>query len=67
MKIRVRYIILALLILIPSAIDLYTPLYNRELPELFGLPFFYWFQMVWLVAGSGFYLSFSFLANRSTK
>ncbi|HEV2193709.1 MAG TPA: DUF3311 domain-containing protein [Nitrosopumilaceae archaeon] len=67
MKIRVRYIILALFILIPSTVNLYVPLYNRDVPELFGLPFFYWFQMIWLVACSGFYLSFSYLMNRGTK
>ena len=59
--------ILALLILIPSAVNLYVPLYNRDVPELVGLPFFYWFQMIWLVGCSGFYLSFSYLMNRDTK
>jgi hypothetical protein len=56
-----RYVILALLILIPSIINLSTPLYNRKLPELFGMPFFYWFQTLWLVVCSGFYLTFAHL------
>lgn len=28
-----------------------TPLYNRVEPELFGMPFFYWFQFVGIVVG----------------
>ncbi|TLX67268.1 MAG: DUF3311 domain-containing protein [Thaumarchaeota archaeon] len=67
MKIQVRHIILALFILIPSAVNLYVPLYNRDTPELFGLPFFYWFQTIWLVGCSGFYLAFAHLMNRSTQ
>ena len=58
-----RYVILALLILIPSIINLSTPLYNRIEPELFGIPFFYWFQTLWLVVCSGFYLAFAHLIN----
>ncbi|MFZ0511821.1 MAG: DUF3311 domain-containing protein [Candidatus Nitrosopolaris sp.] len=63
MKPKARYVILALLILIPSIINLSTPLYNRKLPELFGMPFFYWFQTVWLALCSGFYLGFARLMN----
>jgi uncharacterized protein DUF3311 len=58
-----RFVILALLILIPAVINLSTPLYNRKLPELFGMPFFYWFQTVWLALCSGFYLVFARLMN----
>jgi hypothetical protein len=63
MKTKSRYVILALLILIPSIINLLTPLYNRRLPELFGMPFFYWFQTVWLALCSGFYLGFARLMS----
>ena len=58
-----RFVILALLILIPAVINLSTPLYNRIEPELFGIPFFYWFQTVWLALCSGFYLVFARLMN----
>jgi hypothetical protein len=34
------------LLLLPLAVTLYPPLYNRESPDLFGIPFFYWYQMV---------------------
>ncbi|MGD0562157.1 MAG: DUF3311 domain-containing protein [Roseiarcus sp.] len=35
-----------LLLLIPCVIALWTPLYNSTSPELFGVPFFYWFQLL---------------------
>ena len=34
------------LLLIPIVLPLLTFLYNRETPKLFGIPFFYWFQML---------------------
>ena len=34
------------LLLIPIILPLLTFLYNHETPELFGIPFFYWFQML---------------------
>ncbi len=64
MNIKKRYIILALLILIPSFVNLGVPIYNREAPELFGLPFFYWFQTVWLFATAGFYIAFAYLKGK---
>ncbi len=60
---KTRYIILGLLVLIPSFVNLGVPIYNRESPELFGLPFFYWFQTLWLVACTGFYLAYSRLVE----
>ena len=39
-----------LLLLIPFIV-LFTPLYNRESPELFGMPFFYWFQFAVIIVG----------------
>lgn len=42
---KIRYVYLCLLI--PFAGLLWTPLYNRIDPELFGIPFFYWYQMLW--------------------
>jgi hypothetical protein len=35
-----------LLLLIPCVLALWTPLYNTEAPPLFGMPFFYWFQLL---------------------
>jgi hypothetical protein len=33
------------LIAIPTVLTLLVPLFNRETPRLFGLPFFYWYQL----------------------
>jgi CBS domain containing-hemolysin-like protein len=50
------------LLLIPIVLPLLTFLYNSETPELFGVPFFYWFQMLLaplavLATVSAFYLA----------
>ena len=37
-----------LLFLIPVAVVLWVPLYNRIEPELGGIPFFYWYQVAWI-------------------
>jgi Protein of unknown function (DUF3311) len=34
------------LLLIPIVLPLFTFVYNRETPALFGWPFFFWFQML---------------------
>ena len=33
------------LLLVPVVLLIYPPLYNRDDPELGGLPFFYWYQL----------------------
>jgi hypothetical protein len=33
------------LLLVPLVLVLYPPLYNRTDPTLFGIPFFYWYQL----------------------
>jgi len=33
------------LMLVPVVMLLAVPLYNRDTPRLFGLPFFYWYQL----------------------
>jgi hypothetical protein len=37
------------LLLIPFVALLYPPLYAHLTPRIFGIPFFYWYQVVWLV------------------
>jgi hypothetical protein len=36
------------LLLFPLVGLLYPPLYSRETPDLFGFPFFYWYQFAWV-------------------
>ena len=37
-----------LLLLIPFVALLWVPFYNRIDPVLFSIPFFYWYQFVWV-------------------
>jgi hypothetical protein len=37
-----------LMLLIPFVGLLWVPFYNQAVPELFGFPFFYWYQFVWV-------------------
>ena len=41
-----------LLLLLPFVGLLWVPFYNRALPALFGVPFFYWYQLAWVPATS---------------
>lgn len=37
------------LLLVPFGATLIPPLYARSAPALFGFPFFYWYQILWIV------------------
>jgi hypothetical protein len=37
-----------LLLLIPYVALLWVPFYNHKTPELFGFPFFYWYQLAFV-------------------
>jgi hypothetical protein len=37
-----------LLLLIPYVGLLWVPFYNHVEPKLFGFPFFYWYQLLWV-------------------
>jgi hypothetical protein len=37
-----------LLLVLPFLGLLYPPLYAKTDPELFGFPFFYWYQLLWV-------------------
>jgi hypothetical protein len=39
------------LLLVPIGMPLIVPLFNRVEPTLFGWPFFYWMQLVFLALG----------------
>ena len=49
---RRRFLPIYLCLLIPFAGLLWTPLYNRIEPTVLGIPFFYWYQMLWTVLGA---------------
>jgi hypothetical protein len=39
------------LLLVPVLAVLWPPLFNRNDPELFGIPFFYWYQLAVIPVG----------------
>ena len=41
-----------LLLLIPFVALLWVPFYNRLDPVIFDIPFFYWYQFVWVILTS---------------
>jgi hypothetical protein len=47
-KRRVWYVIL----FIPFFVAIWVPLFNRVEPALYGIPFFYWFQFIWIVVAA---------------
>ncbi|MBV9233271.1 MAG: DUF3311 domain-containing protein [Candidatus Eremiobacteraeota bacterium] len=42
-----------LLLLVPFVATLLPWIYNRAEPSLFGLPFFYWYQLAWVIVTAG--------------
>jgi len=43
-----------LLFVVQFAVALWPPFYNKAEPSLFGIPFFYWFQMLWVIVSAVF-------------
>jgi len=42
-----------LLLVIPVAASLWVSSYNSVEPTWQGIPFFYWYQLLWIVLGAG--------------
>ncbi|MBW4042897.1 MAG: DUF3311 domain-containing protein [Acidobacteria bacterium] len=43
------YIAVLVILAVGITLPLIVPIYARSTPALFGLPFFYWYQMLWVV------------------
>jgi hypothetical protein len=41
-----------LLFVVQFAVILWPPLYNKAEPAVLGVPFFYWFQLAWVVVSA---------------
>jgi uncharacterized protein DUF3311 len=41
-----------LLFVMQFLVILWPPFYNRAEPTVFGIPFFYWFQMLWVLVSA---------------
>jgi hypothetical protein len=55
-----------LLLLLPFAGVLWPPIYNRIEPSLAGIPFFYWYQMAWVII-TALILAFVYLSETRSK
>ena len=52
-----------LLLVLPFIGLLWVPLYDQKDPELFGFPFFYWYQFAWVIVAA----ALTILVYRMTK
>ncbi|MGC9143392.1 DUF3311 domain-containing protein [Hydrogenobaculum sp.] len=52
-----------ILLFIPTIVYMLIFFYNHKSPELLGMPFFYWFQILMLVITSIFYVLAVFLGK----
>ena len=53
-----------LLLLVPYVAVLWVPFYNRIEPQLAGIPFFYWYQLMWIVLGAAVLLPVYIIEER---
>jgi hypothetical protein len=56
-----------LLLAIPYVAMLWVPSYNRIEPEVAGIPFFYWYQMLWIVLGVAVLIPVYFREERGPR
>ena len=64
-KRRRRFRAIHLLLLIPYVAMLWVPSYNRVEPMLAGIPFFYWYQMLWILLGVAVLIPVYFVDERA--
>ncbi len=60
-------VVIAILLLVPLIALLDIPSYNSVNPSLFGISFFYWYQMLWMPLGALLYYIAATLWNREEK
>jgi hypothetical protein len=55
------------LLAIPFVAALWVPSYNRIEPALGGVPFFYWYQLAWILIGAAIVLTVYAIETRITR
>ena len=55
-----------LLLVIPFVMALWVPSYNRIEPTLADIPFFYWYQLTWVLVGAAIVLAVYLIETRLT-
>ena len=63
---RRRFRPIHLLLLIPYVAMMWVPSYNRIEPTIAGIPFFYWYQMLWIVLGAAVMIPVYFADERES-
>ena len=62
-----RFRLIHLLLAVPYLAVLWPPLYNRAEPEIAGVPFFYWYQMLCVVLGAVVLIPVYLADNRTSS
>jgi hypothetical protein len=52
---------------VPYIAVLWVPFYNSAEPSLYGVPFFYWYQMLWILLGVVTLVPVYLVEERATK
>ena len=65
-QVRIRRYWLRLLLIIPFALVIWVPFYNRIEPTLVGIPFFYWYQLAAILLGAFVVMTVYLLERRQT-
>jgi cell division protein FtsW (lipid II flippase) len=63
---RLRYLP-RLLLFLPVIAMLWVSSYNRIEPKLAGIPFFYWYQLLWILIGAVLVLIVYFIEMRIVR
>jgi hypothetical protein len=53
-----------LLFVIQFVVILWPPFYNKAEPTLIGIPFFYWFQLLWVLVSAVFTVVIYFATDK---
>lgn len=56
-----------LLLIVPFALVGWVPFYNQIEPRLFGVPFFYWYQLAAIIAGAAVVMCVYYLDQQQTR
>ncbi|MGW4891280.1 DUF3311 domain-containing protein [Kitasatospora sp. NPDC004240] len=60
-------VLAALALLVPVVAMLWVSSYDKAEPELGGVPFFYWYQLLWVPVSAVFTVAAYLLVNRDEK
>ena len=57
----------AVLVLIPVVALMWVPSYTKATPRLWGFPFFYWYQLLWMFIEAAMVYSAYLLINHARR